>query len=541
MQVAIKRFAGELPKVTPRLLPTENAVTAENCTLERGHIEAIRKPVARQTSLSSRQTVYKLKDTYLSWDSDVDVVKAFVVSEDSRIFYTGDGAPKQTNYTLGLGGAAPLGVPVPDSPTFINPSGTPSLGDYVRTTAYVLTYVTVNGEESAPSTPSVTGDVYSNSGALVSLPEDVPFPVRADIAKIRLYRVATGNDFSDYRFVKEFTYAATYAIYEDEVEDKDLGEVLPSKDWTTPPSALKGLITFGNGMNAGFVDNKVYISEPNIPYAFPTKFIKTVDAPVIGLGHFNGNLVVFTADALYIYSGEQPELMSKEKFPENQGCVSKRSIVSTEQRVFFATPDGLFAVSGNGLENITANILTRDQWQAYSPSSICGVWYNSAYYGFVQGTGLGFSLDFLEPPYIINLDISSYGTIKHAMYDPVSDKMYILTDRNTATPPVNDHTIWEWEADQSSNLSYTWKSKLFELPMMSNMAAGRVTTSGGGVDVKMYRNGESSPHVTKTNKSGIFRLPAGFKSKTWQIEVQGSAPVVYELKFGSSINGLADA
>jgi hypothetical protein len=167
------------------------------------------------------------------------------------------------------------------------------------------------------------------------------------------------------------------------------------------------------------------------------------------------------------------------------------------------------------------------------------VWYNSAYHGFIQGTGTGFILDFLEAPYLTRFDLTSYGTVKHATYDPVSDRMYILTNRATASPSVSDHAIWEWEGD-SSSLSYEWRSKQFELPMMANMAAGRVTTSDGTVDVLVYKDAASSPYVTKTNKSGIFRLPSGFKSKTWQVEVRGSSAKVYEIKLASSVNGLTD-
>lgn len=532
MQIALKRFAGTIPKVTSRQLPVVNAETALNCNLKRGELRALRKPKVAQSSLATKQSIYKLKDTFLSWNSDVDVVRAFVVQDDSKIIFTGDGLlTKTTNETLGTAGATTLAVFSPVAPTVVQQAVT---GDFVRSTAYILTYVDSNGWESKPSPPSIIVDVYSAASQVVTLPP-ANLPI-TEVSKVRLYRVATGNDYSDYRFVTEFAYPNP-TTYTDTVADVDLGEVVPSTYWNAPPSGMKGIISFGNGMNAGFVDNKVYISEPNIPYAFPEQYIKTVDSMVVGLGHFNSNLVVLTSDSVYIYSGEQPDLMSKQKFPENQGCVSKRSIVSTEDRVIFASPDGLFSLSSNGLENLTANMFTRDQWQSKAIEDICGVWYNSSYYGFIQGTSTAFVLDFLEEQYITDIDIPDLGYIRHAIYDPVSDKMFMLVDRSTPNYPNPDYAIYEWEGEEFQYLTYTWKSKEFEFPMYVNMAAGRVSVRSSPVQVDIIAGGNTI--ATRPSVTNLFRLPAGFKERLWQIQIVGS-DTLYDVRIGTSVTALSN-
>ena len=129
--VKIVKFLGEAPKISPELLPDAAAQIAFNTKLYSGDLIPYRLPsdagsVNRSGSL---QTIYALREPetgalkWLSWATDVDIVTA-TASEDGeqRFYYTGDGKPKVSNYTLATAGAPPyptgfydLGLSLPET------------------------------------------------------------------------------------------------------------------------------------------------------------------------------------------------------------------------------------------------------------------------------------------------------------------------------------------------------------------------------------------------------------------------------------------
>ena len=156
--VKLNKFLGEAPKVASELLPDGAAQTAFNVKLYSGDLLPYREPklienIGRQGTI---QTLYKLinysqpaqdpedgsRNVYLTWLNDVDIATAnppWVVTEgvadtEQRYYYTGDGVPKVSNYSLatsdyttGTKGAYPvpngyyeLGVPLPTSAHITN-------------------------------------------------------------------------------------------------------------------------------------------------------------------------------------------------------------------------------------------------------------------------------------------------------------------------------------------------------------------------------------------------------------------------------------
>ena len=75
------------------------------------------------------------------------------------------------------------------------------------------------------------------------------------------------------QYVDELIKSASPLEYDDTVLDDDLGEVLPTTDWTSPDASLKGIISTSNGLSFGFNNNKVYVSESFINYTFPSSYL----------------------------------------------------------------------------------------------------------------------------------------------------------------------------------------------------------------------------------------------------------------------------
>lgn len=126
--IKITRFLGTAPKISPELLPDTAAQIARNCKLYSGDlIPYPRVPVVASTQRTGLiRTLYALRnpdDSYawLSWATNVSIA---IASEqdtgDQRFYYTGDGAPKVSNYKLATTGTPPfpvgsydLGLPLP--------------------------------------------------------------------------------------------------------------------------------------------------------------------------------------------------------------------------------------------------------------------------------------------------------------------------------------------------------------------------------------------------------------------------------------------
>ena len=169
--ITFKGFRGKKPRTDDRLLPDNQATEALNLNVTSGRIDPISGPGPVHTSLAAAiTTMYRYRfgevDNWLVWASDVVDVAKSTTAQDAlgRFYYTGDGEPRMSTYALAISGGGPypdawyvLGVVPP-----VTPVGGSVAGGTVPTEsrAYVYTFVTALGEESAPSPPFViTGNI----------------------------------------------------------------------------------------------------------------------------------------------------------------------------------------------------------------------------------------------------------------------------------------------------------------------------------------------------------------------------------------------
>jgi hypothetical protein len=125
----LQQFLGIAPRTTPELLPDSAAQIAVNCKIYSGDLIPYRSPAEIENIIRTGEvkTIYPLINPaggakkWLSWLADVDVAVASSTNDDEqRIYYTGDGPPKVTNYELAVSGGGPypvdaynLGLPLP--------------------------------------------------------------------------------------------------------------------------------------------------------------------------------------------------------------------------------------------------------------------------------------------------------------------------------------------------------------------------------------------------------------------------------------------
>lgn len=509
-------FSGVKPKVDARLLPDGSAQVADNTNTESGGVRSLRglldiMPLAK---LGEIKTIYRFGQALTSatqfwfhWTSEVDVVKGPINNDTAeRTYWTGDGAPKYTvaqSSTVGndLPSAwFPLGVPFPSSAPVLAATGEFAATAAQETRVYVYTFVTPNGEESAPSAPgSVTmyvGQSVTISQLLTAADNNAP------IARKRVYRAQRGV----YLFVAEIAATATGFI--DTIESGSLSEPCPSVNWDLPPDDMYGLHAGPNGMMIGLDGYEVCLCEPNRPHAWPSIYRQTLPFPTVGVGQFGQSFVVLTTGLPSILTGTHPANMSVASADFYHPCLSRRSIVSAAGAVIWASPDGLVTLGPDIERNLTEDIFTPAQWRAMNPETLIGAWHEGWYVGtFAFGggrTGFMFHPATLE---WVNLP----GLRATAMYrDTVGDALYMCVGNR----------IQKFRA--GAPLPFTWKSNKAVTPM-TDFVAARVT-GGYPIVFRLYRNGVA--RFQKTVRSDEpFKLPAGL-GRTWEVEVEGTNEVL---------------
>lgn len=466
--IKIDNFSGTVPRTGPTLLEGNQAQQASNVKLQSRELRSWRKPTeVYAPTTPGVQTVYKLEGAggafkWLTWAADVDVVPGPVADvSDYRVYYTGDGAPKKTNYALATSSGAGTD-PFPDSWLYMgvpNPTTAPTLVASGTTApaedrAYVYTYVSTFGAVTEESGPSPAANVtVSTSGATVTVSGFAAAPTTGyNITHRRIYRTVVGATSVVYSFVAEIPISTTSFV--DNLTVNQLGEGLTTLEFEPPPSGLKGLVAMPNGILAGFKDNEVWFCEPYLPHAWPSVYTLAVEYPIVGLGVYDTTLVVMTNKYPYLITGTTPAAMSQTKLPIPQPCASKRSIASDQYGVLYASPNGLVSIGAGTQDVITTPLYTRDEWQTLAPTSMLGVIYNNLYMCF-HNTPTG-----IEALVIARGDIPPLSFLS---FDATS----VYIDRGTGyiyAVSQFDNKLYQLDSDQVNNTLYEWKSKKFVMP-----------------------------------------------------------------------------
>lgn len=418
------------------------------------------------------------------------------------------------------------------------PTGTPSTNATIpakkvaESRTYVLTYVTAYGEEGPPSGASDLVALDADQAATLTLAA-APGG-NYNITLKRLYRSSTVGSSAQFQLVPVTWAGNSTPSYDipiaitsvtDSAAQAALAEVLPSEGWDAPPATLKGLRMVANGAAVGFSGRTVYLSEPNLPHAWPHQY--PIDYSIVGIAVFGQTVAVLTDGYPFLLQGADPAAMTPTKLEVPQACASKRSIVETGDGVIYASPDGLVSL-GAGINVITEGIFSRDQWQAFVPSSMECYLYNRRIHVFYTAAGntrgcLIFDLSG-QGAALTTSDIAASTAITAGYYNAKTDLLYLAQGGNIV------------RFDQGSALTATWRSKVFRLAHPQNMRVGQVRAATYPVTLKIYADG-ALKHTQTVTDSDHFVLPSGFRGIDWEFQVEASAEVS-EVNLATSIGEL---
>jgi len=324
-----------------------------------------------------------------------------------------------------------------------------------------------------------------------------------------------------------YQYASTTTNdYKD--EGSRTGTALMSLEWAKPHPDLTMLTVLPNGVFAAFKGREVHLSEPFMPYAWPTKYIQTLERDPIGSMSFNGQLLVTTTSNPIVISGAHPGGMTQQKIGSVEAGVSEYGMTVVSGMPVYASKDGIVTISGMaGSLDLSHKFWTSEKWREKYGSRLSSIKLIShdgklvglfdsgdgfiVHYGagkphlveFSQTGGYPFTVPGREIVYLANAS----GIKELFYYDP------------SATP-----------------LTYTWWSKEFELPRYDSFSAAKIV-SKGNVQLTFY--GDSTPFYTHTvNTANLtnttIRLPDTAKYYRLSIKVVGTG-TVQEIRAGNSM------
>ena len=517
----LQSFSGIAPKIAPKNLALELATAAQNVRLDRGRLEPFRGITESEVVGSTVESLFPYQGSWITSTDDVDYVGSILPNDvREQIFYTDEEYPKIRS------GAQIFRLGIP------RPASAPSIGAYTAgddTRAYVCTYVDAWGYEGAPSDPSNVISAEDGTSVTLGLPGFPAGNHNFDInAKVRVYRVNTGDTGAVYQYVGEAgTGDVGWPNFTDSVPNSQLQEALPSEEWTGPPDddtalhpdgPLRGLIELTNGALCGFSGNTVYFSEPYIPTAWPASYRISGQEQIVGLAETSQGIIVGTTGVPWLLVGAHPEAMSRVELPIVQACSSKNSLVDMGDYALYASPDGLVSLSGNDATLVTDEYFSKDEWQQYSPDTIRAFRHEEKYYAFYGATanGTGFCFD---PRGGKNAFVELTGfEISRGYSDPETGEAYVIYDEGGA------RKIGSFET--GAELEYTWKSKEFVSPNYQMFSVARVEATVYPVTLRVIGDGYDVDTIVFYDDKPV-RLPTSDRARVWQFEVTGKGRVIY--------------
>ena len=452
-------------------------------------------------------------------------------------------------------------------------TGDGSSGSIAVVRSYVYTYVTAYGEEGPPSPPAVKQGAQADSWTVQCYSPTTDQALNRNITGIRIYRSVTSSQgIATYFFVTELTLPTTQYI--DSISDEIVtaNNQLSTTGYTPPPTDLKGMIMMPNGMIAGFTDKEIYFCEPYLPHAWPVAYAMTVDFPIVGIGVLGQSLVVCTSSTPYVMTGTRPDNVASSKLSTIEPCMSKGSIVSTEQGVYYASPNGLVLVRPGALQVVTKNIIDKRAWlERLVVNLIRAGWIGDAYYCYGPTRVGGFDSSAFDSG---AFDIPGLSeNFDGALIDPTNSRV-AYTVMSTPQPVLNViQDVWSGEilvvrsdgvflmdvTDDAPFGTFQWKSKIMQTGSKKNIGVARVhfETLAGAPTLnpvpntalvqslaadqyglfRLYADGNLIFTREIRTSGELMKLPSGYKADFWQFEIEARVRI-FSIEVASSAKEL---
>lgn len=537
------QFAGMAPRINDRARSAQVAEIALDVNLDEGSLRPWREPLAVHES--DNETVLGMIQVDCCWLT-ADKCVTYVVPWPScpYVVKAGDGVPLYATFADAcVNDWCPLTWPCPN----VAPSASPTrAAPVVEERAYELRsyrYAWVNryNHEHAGSPPSFPINVLDGDAVVVQVP---PPPDGYCITNVRLYR--TGTPFetgaeqsnpmnTEWFLVGEFD--ASIGVVNDSVAMRDLSSTQTAlatfvgDERLPPPDDLTEVVTLENGQIAGISPSlrQVVMSEPFLPTSWPMRYRKAMwdDEFPVALAAIASALYVGTNGRPYVINAVQQESNTDGRhgvfrFREPSPCLSARSMCAGSGAVYFASLDGLIALSGTQQRVISEELWSKDQWRRLHPNRMIGAVHDGHYFGFSDVAG--FRLKTAEQEHV---------DARTAMLTYLSDRPSAiwLSDHGTLYLATGN-LVSQWNAGNVLR-PYRWCCSEFQWARRTALTADYVNFGDlGPVTVTLMT--EKGDYQHSPVNSDINRLPNWMSVTETTICLEGTGEVL-EYSCGSSV------
>lgn len=247
-----------------------------------------------------------------------------------------------------------------------------------------------------------------------------------------------------------------------DVSALDGDTLLLSEDYDQPDASMVGMTTIHNAMIVGFFGNTICFSEPGKPHAWPVKYRRQIDSPIVGLGAFGTTLLALTERTPWALNGNNPEAQSMARTDYVMPCLSKRSITNIGFGVMWASTGGLAVYSVTiGSDYLTKHVHSWTSWQeAVDAENMMGEYYRGRYFGSDGTNTFIFERNDQVGGHLVQTDVKFTA----AHYRAKEDAFYY----------ADGTSVYLWNSPNVGPTILDWKSKVFTTKDYINWGACRL-------------------------------------------------------------------
>ncbi len=469
--VKIDTFHGIAPRQHPTQLSDGMAVTAHNVKLKNGKLVPLRQPSKVEdvmlmmengiADVADAKSIIPWKKTdgnieFLLFPGIVWMAEGNISDDErTRIIISGDtgvdfgniqNSPQiyMRNPITGRKFVHPLCKNPLPAPHVARVSEN-ALDDNRRYTYFFMTWVDEYGYESPISPQSqiydstteawVDGDLEYMDGDTVRIEQLGEGVIPKEAKKLRVYKVVTGTEEGRIQFIKEASVIGMETNpLNITVKDEDAGEVLSEIE--SPYPDMRCILDVPGAYYCGFSPSHpktVCFSEVDLIYSWPYAYQYDIKDNIVALAVTSNTVFALTDGWPYVLSGTDPSGMTVTKLAGPAACVSARGVCVYKNAVYYVGQQGLMTIyndanSGTTCANLTDKIFTKEQWQAFNPSSCVMGQFDGALHLFftkADGTHYGISIDLTEN---VNAVTTHDEVAKCVCVDNKTDKMYYVRE-----------------------------------------------------------------------------------------------------------------
>lgn len=535
----IDRFYGLAPRINPVAANRTRAKVAIDVDLDNGTLRPWRTGKLLHQAGAPVLSFLCVNDCWLTFPGCVDVVFPYTPA-CPYVILAGQGLPYPMiarPEDACIGDFCRLGLPCPSQAPVMAFTQLP-MGKKGAARAYRYTFVNRYGQEGGGSPPSLVANIEDGQTVTIS-GFSVPDPEWC-VTAIRIYRLGTPYETglensnpqnTEYYFVTDIP--VTQTSYVDTIKDIALGgdgraNVFTNDEWLAPPADLRSIVSLENGILAGISGDHVYLTDPNSPHAWNLRYVKGLLDRPLGLAAVGYALYALTDGVPYFIDGRNnakqdgyAEVMrTRVPIP----LVSTRSIANDSSVVYYASKNGLAAISGKEVKLISQSHLSERDWQALQPNLMIGAVRNGFYHGYTPATGIRFRGSEGE-----------YSNQKEIAYTNLSERPSALWAAPNGelyyAEPNGD--IFMWNGGDSMR-DYTWSSTDTWFPRRTGLTSGAIERSRPGRLRFKMETDYGFVLDRMVNQSQEFRLPGEGNAAFVSLRFEGTAEVL-QASVGSSI------